>query len=260
MAFDDDFKLAYFVIDGLNWYVHRIVFTLVVDWSKIWTLLRRNGSKPKRSRVYNHVARVRPILDRCSTLFAHSTLRLFLWHLLLSCKLFTGRTILLDNWGCKLFEVPEKLFLLRWRIDCLEDKYYDLFHCSSLLWIIWFPTGAPRILPHNHSVIKAYSTLLWIGVLLHEISDRQAQVVNHLINRGEDFIDRFVEPLVVDVCSKRLHCQELKLKLSFADRIDSLLHFLIGLLQSLLITCQHLLSSIPFFFSDALINLSLSEH
>ena len=73
MAFDDDFKLADLVIDDLNWDVRCIVLELLVDRSKIWTLLRRNGSKLKRSRVDDHVARVRPILDRCSTFFASYT-------------------------------------------------------------------------------------------------------------------------------------------------------------------------------------------
>ena len=137
MAFDDDFKLADLVIDNLNWDVRCIVLELLVDRSKIWTLLHRNGSKLKRSRVDNHVARVRPILDRCSTFFASYTFRLFLcWHML-GCKVSAGmRAILLDNRGCKLFKVSEDLSLLRRRIDCFEDKDYDPLHYLGLLCII----------------------------------------------------------------------------------------------------------------------------
>ena len=175
MAFDDNFKLADLVIDNLNWNVRCKVLELPVDRNKIWTLLHRNGSKLKRSRVDNHVASVRPILDRCSTFFASYTFCFFLYWHLLGCKVSAGkRALLLDNWSCKLFKVPEDLCLLRRRIDCLEDKNYDPLHCLGLLCINLFPIRAGRILNQNHCVVKICSFLLWSGVILHEISDGQA--------------------------------------------------------------------------------------
>ena len=152
--------------------------------------------------------------------------------------------------------------MLTCRIDCIKDTYDDPFEgLRCFLGTVQFSNWTCWALHLDHSILKVSDAARCKGgTLVHQVIDRHGQVVDHKVKWGKDFIDGLVVgSLVANFCSQRLHREKLDLEFYFANRIVTLLYFLLAPHKILLLAYKFVLTHYLIFFNGTELSWRLSN-